>query len=468
MGAVGGPATMAGGTLTPQGKTGIEELEMWARSRYRLGTAMDAEDFETDVLSLLKLDARTLGRLKSRESTRLEYKQTFNWGAKAEYAKSMIAFANHRGGYIVFGVKNQPHDLVGLNVKAFDRLDDHEVSSYLGDVIAPEIEWSRFTIELGGKQLGVIAVAPCTRGPVICARNDGSDLQDGAIYYRYRAQSTRIGYTELARIIDDRLKRERQDLHRLFSRMATVGPAESAVLDFRNGELAGRAGSLVIDESTLRKVRFVREGHFKERDGDPTLMLVGEVLAVPDRAIATAVRVEKPVAVGEREILTAFLRRDARGHPDVYLQQICREQSAYLPVFFFARQAGMDNAQLREYVESTCTRKQTREQLLARCAGKTVVPVGSTETESLAAEELNHVLAAIEDGDDETLRNAPRTRLFQAVTHLTSEPESPALIDVLSEIVEEEFPELDSNERSLSRKAVARLDELTAAVTVTP
>jgi len=46
-----------------------------------------------------------------------EFKISFNWNSRDKYAKSMAAFANNKGGYIVFGVKDKPLDLVGLQSK---------------------------------------------------------------------------------------------------------------------------------------------------------------------------------------------------------------------------------------------------------------------------------------------------------------------------------------------------------------
>ena len=53
-------------------------------------------------------------RLVSRENSRLEYKRTFNWNSRANYAKTMAAFANNDGGFIFFGVEDSPHDVVGV------------------------------------------------------------------------------------------------------------------------------------------------------------------------------------------------------------------------------------------------------------------------------------------------------------------------------------------------------------------
>ena len=87
--------------------------------------ASDQTAREGEVLALLKLDPNHPGRLASRENSRLEYKQSFNWSGRAGYAKTMAAFANNAGGFIVFGVKDSPHDLVGLAVRQNRPRRDH-------------------------------------------------------------------------------------------------------------------------------------------------------------------------------------------------------------------------------------------------------------------------------------------------------------------------------------------------------
>lgn len=56
-------------------------------------------------------------RIISRESSWLEFKESFNWNSKDKYAKSMAAFSNTGGGYITYGIKDLPRDLVGLKSK---------------------------------------------------------------------------------------------------------------------------------------------------------------------------------------------------------------------------------------------------------------------------------------------------------------------------------------------------------------
>ncbi len=57
---------------------------------------------------ILKLRPGSADILSNRESSQLEFKLSFDLRSGPEYARSMAAFANNEGGYLVFGVRNAP------------------------------------------------------------------------------------------------------------------------------------------------------------------------------------------------------------------------------------------------------------------------------------------------------------------------------------------------------------------------
>lgn len=61
-----------------------------------------------DYKKIFTFHASIANRLVSRESGWLEFKESFNWNSKDRYAKSIASFANNKGGYIVFGIKDKP------------------------------------------------------------------------------------------------------------------------------------------------------------------------------------------------------------------------------------------------------------------------------------------------------------------------------------------------------------------------
>lgn len=71
---------------------------------------------EEKIKKILKFDPETK-LVKTHESKTIEFKQNFNFNNKKEYFKAMASFANANGGYLFFGVKDKPRELVGLDEK---------------------------------------------------------------------------------------------------------------------------------------------------------------------------------------------------------------------------------------------------------------------------------------------------------------------------------------------------------------
>ena len=101
---------------------------------------------------IFTFERRRPDEIRSRESGWLEFKESFNWGSKDEYAKSMAAFANNKGGFLVFGITNQPRKLVGLQNNNFETLDEAKISGYLNTAFSPEIGFEKFIEKVRGKK----------------------------------------------------------------------------------------------------------------------------------------------------------------------------------------------------------------------------------------------------------------------------------------------------------------------------
>ncbi len=219
-----------------------------------------------------------IDRIVSRESSWLEFKESFNWLSKDKYAKSMAAFANNKGGFIIFGVKNQPRGLVGLQSNNFETTDEAKITSYLNNIFAPEIIFEKFIIEVRTKNIGVLYTHQAECKPVVCLKND-NELKESDIYYRYIAKSERIKYPELKLLLDQIKTEERKSWMEHFEKISKVGPTNAAILDIIGGEINGRGGTLVIDKKLVPKLKFIKEGNFQEK-GKPVLKLIGDVKPV--------------------------------------------------------------------------------------------------------------------------------------------------------------------------------------------
>ena len=216
--------------------------------------AKQKPNHDEELRSLLKLRSTTPPILKSREGSQLEFKETFNWGSRGAYARTMASFANNRGGYIVFGVKPSPHLLVGLKSDNFDTFEPAKATSFLNDCLSPEIQWEVGTVEVAGRRLGYLFCAEGLRKPVVCTKTVTDELKEGDIYYRYRAQSRTIRYSELRDLIDEVVLRERRAWQQVLSRVSLVGPTNIGVLDTVHGRIYGAGPPYLIDEKLVREL----------------------------------------------------------------------------------------------------------------------------------------------------------------------------------------------------------------------
>ena len=110
-------------------------------------------------------------KIISRESCSLEFKENFNKNSLAKYAKTMAAFANRDGGYIIYGVKNNPRIIVCMRDNIFDEYDDEKFVEKLNEYFSPEIKFKRTTIKYFDLNIGVIYVYKSISKPVVCTKS---------------------------------------------------------------------------------------------------------------------------------------------------------------------------------------------------------------------------------------------------------------------------------------------------------
>lgn len=231
----------------------------------------------------------------SRESTTLEFKKSFILDdfSVAGFSKAMASFANKDGGYIVFGVDDNPRTLLGVKRTKFDSYDPAKLSEKINELFNPTIEWETHLYDWEGMSFGIIYTYKSKEKPIIAIKN-ASEITEGDIYYRYNGKSERIKPRDLSKIIHERLKEQDDAWRGLFEKAASIGPVNAALMDTIGGTVSGPEGTLVIDEELIPKLKFIREGKFSEKEGKPTLKLIGDVIAAPVAAIK-----EKKVTIGE-------------------------------------------------------------------------------------------------------------------------------------------------------------------------
>lgn len=212
---------------------------------------------ETDKARIFRFHSRNGFRLKSRESSTVEFKEAFNWGSRDRYSKSIVAFANCKGGFLVFGVKDSPKELVGLQSQNFENLDEAEITQYLNSNFSPEINFEKYTLTIRRRNIGVLEVKESLYKPVIAIGNNGA-IKESEIYYRYIARSEKIKHPELISIINSEKEKVEERWRKFFQNMGRIHDIENVSL---------------VDNSTGRPIRVTDDPHAPALriEEDPTI-----------------------------------------------------------------------------------------------------------------------------------------------------------------------------------------------------
>lgn len=223
------------------------------------------------------------GFLKQRESFDLEFKQAFHFGdSLADYLRSIVGMANNKGGEIIFGVQDKPRKPIGLKNEKFENCDSNIINQFLSDYFSHEIAWYMETHEFNNLKFGRLWVDESNQKPIVCTKNYKNILREAAIYYRYRGETKEICYPELADILANEREKEKRLWLKHVEKIGQVGPQNINIIDTFSGEIHTGKGKILIDKSIADKLKFIKEGEFNERDGAPTLELVGEVTGIVD------------------------------------------------------------------------------------------------------------------------------------------------------------------------------------------
>ena len=162
---------------------------------------------EGDVLQLLTL--RTQNR-------NLDYKESMNWttatpSEKGAIVKNVLAMTNTReGGNIVFGVRDDDFEPVGLTENEYSSFDPTRFFDFLSRFADPPVQCGVYKFFVRGKRFVVIQVPEFDDVPVICKAdlNDARQrlvLKSGATYIRTEgAASVVVSSAEKMRDLIDR------------------------------------------------------------------------------------------------------------------------------------------------------------------------------------------------------------------------------------------------------------------------
>lgn len=357
----------------------------------------DRNPLSAEILTnIFRTSSKDSKRILNREGTTIEFKESYNHAGMAQYFKTIAAFANNSGGYIIFGVGEKPRRLVGLqgkNLKQFEELKVEDFTNNLLEYFSPEIKWDHVTFEFKGMSFGVIYAEELNNKPCICKKgyddkNAKYTLKEGDIYYRYGGRSQKIKYTELNEIIEQGRKNEQAKWMNLMTKISKIGIENAGLLDLQTGSVSGNSGTVVIDEPLLKKLNFIKEGQFVEKKGKPTLRLIGDIQEIESGRVILQEKTKKVVkAIELNDIMNAFFDGVDVDEPIECIKVICSfSLSGNFPVYFLIKQAGNDINRVIQLIENTTYRGNAKDMLLARLNGKFVEQQKITNTNTYASE----------------------------------------------------------------------------------
>jgi Putative DNA-binding domain len=234
-----------------------------------------------NLSDLLAFDPETLV-VTGREGKRREFKLDYFQKDISDYTKTLAAFANADGGFIIFGVRDRPREIVGVK----EVIDEAKWADRLREDFAPEVVFATRTYEIAGKILLAIGTDSSPHRPIIARTNrskkladkDGKPvvteaIRDGTIYYRYGGQTRPIGYSELSEMLADRERNRIKSMMESLKVVEKIGIQNVGIVDMKQGT----ASHLYLSKETARGLSFIDRGRFVEEEGAPAYVVLGNV-----------------------------------------------------------------------------------------------------------------------------------------------------------------------------------------------
>ena len=89
-----------------------------------------------DILTnLFRTSPKDPLRIINREGSTIEFKESYSHAGMAQYFKTIAAFANNSGGYIIFGVGDKPRRLLGLKEKNLSQFEELKVEEFTKNLL---------------------------------------------------------------------------------------------------------------------------------------------------------------------------------------------------------------------------------------------------------------------------------------------------------------------------------------------
>lgn len=406
--------------------------------------------------SLIK--TRPDGGLYKRESTTLEFKENFDWDVRAsrvKYLKTIAAFANKHGGYIVFGVTDSPRTLKGLT-KPFMQIDDAQINQFFNQFLSPTPEFEREEIEINGNTFGFIYVHSAENKPVVCVKDYDRIMSESSIYYRYSGQSCVIKSGDLMNLLENAKQREADKWMKIFTKVATVGVSNAGIFDTATGKLSTTKGNqFILDEKLLKRVK-VLDKYSEQENGAEAVRIVGEI----DK-LGTIIN--RSFAIHDEDIINGFLEGQRISDPKEYIQAMCYQSSGYMPMYFYKNLSSLDSEEIIKLINTSKTKSQAKKKLIKRIDNDSAIAelknkFTMDDTTSIRMKRLKYHQSLLKMEEVEFNTPGEIKRLLEAICNLEKDRyDSNYIKNILKQVYNRFF---DSNNSSFIRKTICYVDML--------
>ncbi len=215
-----------------------------------------------------------------RESDVLEFKQSFMGNDQAmdkSYLKTIAAFANTKGGFIIFGIEPLTHKLVGIKNKYLD-YDNKNVSETINTNLDGSFNYLFHAFIFENILLAILYIGKAHHPPIIL-KQQTEDSYEGSIFFRYPGMSRRILAGDLRKLLTDEIQSRIDNIFQKAKFIANSVDSNIALLNSDTGELEGISDKtrLFLDKQVLDRLNLIKEGQFVEKDGSPAYIIKGEI-----------------------------------------------------------------------------------------------------------------------------------------------------------------------------------------------
>lgn len=401
---------------------------------------------------ILRLASTSPLKLTLSENESIEFKEQFNWASPEHYAKTMAAFSNNKGGYILFGI-NDAGVIVGARRDKFEKVDSGKISQFLNRHFQPAICWDRVVKEICGNSICIFYTYPADKGPIICVSDKQDVIKDGDIYFRYNGRNDRIKSAEYRHIINIHEQKIAKSWSEKFAQMSDIGLRNVGILNSSTGKIDGPSGPYFIDKSLIDHINFIQEGNFKKSSGAPTLKLVGEVQVI-DSDPQSVLTIKEPTAIGESAMISAFIHQTPVPGAKEYIRSATLRQVIWTPLYYFIFLSDITIAKSIEIIENERGGyTHIKEKLCERLKNNKIESLPIKQNISSTIEKiLNRSIISLED------RKEAGHFLYAILTLKENEVDPGYLLPIIQDCFDKFFFAGDQHLKGHLRKAISYLD----------